>query len=163
MPDGSRSGAANQPSPRRKPSSVPSAPAWNAILNGLSGVLVLVGYAMIRKGRIVAHKTFMISAVICSAIFLVNYVVYHLRVGVNRFQGQGAIRPVYFTILISHTILAIAIVPLVIIVLTRALRGQFARHRALARWTFPIWVYVSITGVIVYFLLYQIYKAGPAA
>jgi uncharacterized membrane protein YozB (DUF420 family) len=140
---------------------VPSAPAWDAILNGTSGVLLLCGYAMIRKGRVLAHKTFMISAVVCSAIFLVNYVVYHLRVGVHRFQGQGAIRPVYFTILISHTILAIAIVPLVIIVLTRALRGQFMRHRALARWTFPIWVYVSITGVIVYFLLYRLYAAGP--
>lgn len=140
-----------------------SAPAWNAILNGASGVLLLFGYAMIRSGRILAHKTAMLSAVACSTFFLVNYVVYHLRVGVNRFMGQGAIRPVYFTILISHTILAIAIVPLVIIVLTRALRGQFLRHRALARWTFPIWVYVSVTGVVIYFLLYRLYAAGPHA
>ena len=140
-----------------------SAPAWNAILNGASGVLLLFGYVMIRQGRILAHKTAMLSAVACSSIFLVNYVVYHLRVGVNRFMGQGAIRPVYFTILISHTILAIAIVPLVIIVLTRALRGQFLRHRALARWTFPIWVYVSVTGVVIYFLLYRLYAAGPRA
>jgi len=140
-----------------------SAPAWNAILNGASGVLLLFGYVMIRQGRILAHKTAMLSAVACSSIFLVNYVVYHLRVGVNRFMGQGAIRPVYFTILISHTILAIAIVPLVIIVLTRALRGQFLLHRALARWTFPIWVYVSVTGVVIYFLLYRLYAAGPHA
>ena len=140
-----------------------SAPAWNAILNGASGVLLLFGYVMIRSGRILAHKTAMLSAVTCSTIFLVNYVVYHLRVGVIRFMGQGAIRPVYFTILISHTILAIAIVPLVIIVLTRALRGQFLRHRALARWTFPIWVYVSVTGVVIYFLLYRLYAAGPRA
>ncbi|MGB6198797.1 MAG: DUF420 domain-containing protein [Candidatus Acidiferrales bacterium] len=142
---------------------MPSAPAWNAILNGTSGVLLLIGYAMIRQGRVLAHKTAMISAVVCSSIFLVNYVTYHLRVGVHRFQGLGAIRPVYFTILISHTILAVAIVPLVIIVLTRALRGQFLRHRALARWTFPIWVYVSITGVVIYFLLYRIYAARPIA
>ena len=140
-----------------------SAPAWNAILNGASGVLLVFGYLMIRQGRILAHKTAMLSAVACSTIFLVNYVVYHLRVGVNRFMGQGAIRPVYFTILISHTILAIAIVPLVIIVLTRALRGQFLRHRALARWTFPIWVYVSVTGVVIYFLLYRLYAVGPHA
>ena len=88
---------------------MPSAPAWDAILNGTSGALLIAGYIMIRQGRILAHKTFMLSAVACSTIFLVNYVVYHLRVGVHRFMGQGAIRPVYFTILISHTILAIAI------------------------------------------------------
>lgn len=140
-----------------------SAPAWNAILNGASGVLLLFGYFMIRSGRVLAHKTAMLSAVACSTIFLVNYVVYHLRVGVNRFMGQGAIRPIYFTILISHTILAIAIVPLVIIVLTRALRRQFPRHRALARWTFPVWVYVSVTGVVIYFLLYRLYAVRPHA
>jgi uncharacterized membrane protein YozB (DUF420 family) len=99
----------------------------------------------------------MLSAVACSAIFLVNYVVYHARHGVIRFTGQGVIRPVYFTILISHTILAIVIVPLVIVTVNRALRHRFDRHKAIARRTLPIWLYVSITGVIVYFLLYQIY------
>ena len=134
-----------------------SPPAWNAVLNATSGVLLLIGYAMIRRGRILAHKTAMLSAVSCSAIFLVNYVVYHVRHGVIRFTGQGVIRPVYFTILISHTILAIAIVPLVIVTVIRALRHRFDRHKAIARRTLPIWLYVSITGVIVYFLLYQIY------
>ncbi len=134
-----------------------SPPAWNAVLNAASGVLLLIGYAMIRRGRILAHKTAMLSAVACSAIFLVNYVVYHVRHGVIRFTGQGVIRPVYFTILISHTILAIAIVPLVIVTLIRALRHRFDRHKAIARRTLPIWLYVSLTGVIVYFLLYQIY------
>ncbi len=134
-----------------------SPPAWNAVLNAASGVLLLIGYAMIRRGRILAHKTAMLSAVGCSAIFLVNYVVYHARHGVIHFTGQGVIRPVYFTILISHTILAIAIVPLVIVTVTRALRHRFDRHKAIARRTLPIWLYVSITGVIVYFLLYQIY------
>jgi uncharacterized membrane protein YozB (DUF420 family) len=134
-----------------------SPPAWNAVLNAASGALLLFGYAMIRRGRILAHKTAMLSAVACSAIFLVNYVVYHARHGVIRFTGQGVIRPVYFTILISHTILAIAIVPLVIVTLIRALRGRFAQHKKIARRTLPIWLYVSLTGVIVYFLLYQIY------
>ncbi|HYB61804.1 MAG TPA: DUF420 domain-containing protein [Methylomirabilota bacterium] len=134
-----------------------SPPAWNAVLNAASGVLLLFGYAMIRRGRVFAHKTAMLSAVGCSAIFLVNYVVYHARHGVIRFTGQGVIRPVYFTILISHTILAIAIVPLVIVTVIRALRHRFDRHKAIARRTLPIWLYVSFTGVIVYFLLYQIY------
>ncbi|MGO9640294.1 MAG: DUF420 domain-containing protein [Candidatus Acidiferrales bacterium] len=134
-----------------------SPPAWNAVLNGASGILLLAGYAMIRRGRILAHKTAMLSAVACSAIFLVNYVVYHVRHGVIRFTGEGLIRPVYFTILISHTILAIAIVPLVIVTLIRAFRRRFARHKALARRTLPIWLYVSITGVVIYFLLYRIY------
>jgi uncharacterized membrane protein YozB (DUF420 family) len=131
--------------------------AWNAILNAASGVLLLIGYAMIRRGRICAHKTAMLSAVVCSAIFLVNYVVYHVRHGVIRFTGQGVIRPVYFTILISHTILAIVILPLVIVTVIRALRGRFALHKKIARRTLPIWLYVSVTGVIVYLLLYQIY------
>jgi uncharacterized membrane protein YozB (DUF420 family) len=134
-----------------------SPPAWNAVLNAASGVLLLTGYAMIRRGRILAHKTAMLSAVACSAIFLVNYVVYHVRHGVIRFAGQGLIRPVYFTILISHTILAIAIVPLVIVTVIRAFRRRYDRHKALARRTLPIWLYVSITGVVIYFLLYRIY------
>lgn len=134
-----------------------SPPAWNAVLNAASGVLLLFGYAMIRRGRILAHKTAMLSAVTCSAIFLVNYVVYHVRHGVIRFTGQGVIRPVYFTILISHTILAIVILPLVIVTVIRALRGRFAQHKKIARRTLPIWLYVSVTGVIVYLLLYQFY------
>jgi len=136
-----------------------SPPAWNAVLNAASGVLLLIGYAMIRRGRILAHKTAMLSAVVCSAIFLVNYVVYHVRHGVIRFAGQGVIRPVYFAILISHTILAIVILPLVIVTVIRAFRGRFELHKKIARRTLPIWLYVSVTGVIVYLLLYRIYAS----
>ena len=112
---------------------------------------------MIRSRKILAHKTCMLIAFGCSATFLVGYLYYHFSVGLVRFGGEGWIRPVYFTILISHTILAIVIVPLVIVTLSRALRERFDRHRAIAVWTFPLWMYVGVTGVIVYFLLYRIY------
>jgi uncharacterized membrane protein YozB (DUF420 family) len=133
-------------------------PTLNACLNGTSAILATTGYLMIRRGKVFPHKVCMISAVTCSAAFLVSYVYFHLHAGIVRFAGQGVIRPVYFTILTTHTILAIVIVPLVLITLTFALRAQFLRHKKIARWTLPLWLYVSITGVIVYWLLFVLYK-----
>jgi uncharacterized membrane protein YozB (DUF420 family) len=132
-------------------------PATNAGLNAACTVFLLCGYFFIRNGKIRWHRACMLSAFGCSAIFLIFYLYFHLHAGVIRFSGQGWIRPVYFTILVSHTILAAAIVPLVLMTLARALRERFDRHRAIARWTFPIWLYVSITGVVVYWLLYIAY------
>ncbi len=132
-------------------------PAINATLNATSAVLLLIGRAFIKHGRVAVHRAFMVSAVFSSSLFLVSYLYYHAHVGSVRFQGQGWSRPVYFTILISHTILAATIVPLVIITLRRALRERFDRHRAIARWTFPLWLYVSVTGVVIYFMLYHFF------
>lgn len=129
----------------------------NASLNGASGILLVAGFTMIRQGRIQAHKRCMVAAFVASTIFLVSYVIYHIRVGNILFQGHGWIRPVYFTILISHVLLAITIVPLAIITLSRALAERFDRHRRIARWTLPLWLYVSVTGVVVYLMLYQFY------
>jgi uncharacterized membrane protein YozB (DUF420 family) len=134
-------------------------PQINATLNGASAVLLLIGRNYIKHGRMAAHRAVMIAALVSSNLFLTSYVYYHWHVGSVHFQGQGWSRPVYFTILTSHTILAIVIVPMVIITLSRALRGRFDRHRAIARWTFPLWMYVSVTGVIVYFMLYQWFAA----
>jgi uncharacterized membrane protein YozB (DUF420 family) len=134
--------------------------AFNASLNATSAVLLATGYVFIRRGRVLAHKVCMVLAAGVSVAFLVSYVLYHLRVGSVPFTGQGWIRPVYFTILGTHTVLAAVIVPLVAVTLTRALRGQFERHRSIARWTLPMWFYVSVTGVVIYVLLYQVY--GPA-
>ena len=134
-------------------------PVINATLNGTSAVLLLAGRWQIKRGRMAAHRAFMLSAVCTSTLFLTSYLYYHWHVGSVRFQGQGWSRPVYFTILISHTLLAITILPLVIITLSRALRERFDRHRAIARWTFPLWLYVSCTGVIVYFMLYHWFAA----
>jgi uncharacterized membrane protein YozB (DUF420 family) len=131
--------------------------ALNASLNGTSGVLLACGYAAIRRGKIAVHKRFMISAFIVSSVFLVSYLLYHYRVGHVAFQGQGWIRPVYFVLLTSHTILAIVIVPLILITLRRALLERFDKHRIIARWTLPLWFYVCVTGVIVYLMVYQIY------
>jgi len=137
-------------------------PAINATLNGASAVLILTGRGLIKRGKIAAHRACMIAAVVASCLFLVCYLYYHAHAGVIHFQGQGLVRPVYFSILITHTILAAVIVPLVIITLARAWRGRFDRHRALSRWTFPVWLYVSITGVVIYFLLYRLYAPAPA-
>lgn len=135
-----------------------SHPALNATLNGLSGLLLVGGYAAIRSGKMQLHKKFMLSAFFVSCAFLVSYVIYHIRIHqVIHFQGQGWIRPVYFTLLISHTILAVVIVPLILITLRRAWIERFDKHRQIARWTLPLWFYVSVTGVIVYFMVYQIY------
>jgi len=134
-------------------------PVIDATLNGTSAVLLFVGRNFILRGRMAAHRACMIAAVVTSTLFLTSYVYYHAHVGSVRFQGQGWVRPVYFTILISHVILAMVIVPLVVITLTRALRERFDRHRAIARWTWPLWMYVSVTGVIVYFMLYHWFAA----
>src|SRR6202451_4255721 len=131
--------------------------ALNASLNGTSAILLACGYAAIRNGKMKVHKAFMIAAFSVSTVFLISYVVYHIRVGHVVFQGQGWIRPVYFVLLTSHTLLAITIVPMVLITLRRAWREQFDKHRIIARWTLPLWFYVCITGVIVYLMVYQIY------
>ncbi len=136
--------------------------ALNASLNATSAILLSTGYLMIRRGRILAHKSCMGLAFASSAVFLVSYLLYHAKVGSVPFRGQGWIRPVYFTLLASHTVLAAAIVPLAVITLSRALREQFDRHKRIARWTLPLWLYVSVTGVVVYFLLYHLYAAPRA-
>lgn len=135
-------------------------PALNATLNGTSAVLLVTAHRMIKRGRMATHRTIMLAAVATSTLFLISYLYYHAHVGSVRFQGHGWSRPLYFSILISHTILAATIVPLVIITLTWALRGRFDRHRAIARWTYPIWLYVSVTGVVIYLMLYHIFRAA---
>ena len=130
-------------------------PHLNATLNGVSFVLLTAGYVMIRSGRKEAHRAFMLGAVTASSLFLISYVIYHANAGSRPFTGQGIVRPVYFFILITHVILAAAIVPLALITLSRALAGRFDRHRRIARWTLPIWLYVSVTGVVIYLMLYQ--------
>jgi putative membrane protein len=146
-------------SPMQVPAQYAIFPQINATLNGASAVLLLIGRNYIKHGRMAAHRAVMIAALVSSSLFLTSYLYYHWHVGSVHFQGQGWSRPVYFTILTSHTILAIVIVPMVIITLSRALRGRFDRHRAIARWTFPLWMYVSVTGVIVYFMLYHWFAA----
>jgi uncharacterized membrane protein YozB (DUF420 family) len=129
-------------------------PALNAALNSLSAVFLLAGFLSIKSGKRDAHKKCMIAAFTSSILFLISYLIYHFQIGSVPFKGQGNIRTIYFTILISHTILAVTVVPLALITLTRALKEQFAAHRRIARWTFPVWLYVSVTGVIVYWMLY---------
>ena len=130
-------------------------PAVNASLNALSGVLLLTGYVMIRTRRIPQHRRCMIAAFITSSAFLVCYIVYHAQVGSVPFTRQGFVRPLYFTILITHVTLAATVVPLALVTLSRGLKGRYPQHIRIARWTFPIWLYVSVTGVLVYVLLYQ--------
>ena len=130
-------------------------PALNATLNGTSAMLLVAGRALIARRRIAAHRVCMIAAVIASAAFLGCYLFFHYKVGNVRFLGEGWSRPVYFSILISHVLLAMVIVPLAIITLARGLGGRYPQHRAIARWTWPLWMYVSVTGVIVYLMLYQ--------
>jgi uncharacterized membrane protein YozB (DUF420 family) len=130
-------------------------PALNAALNSLSAVWLTVGYIFIRQKKIAAHKACMIAALITSALFLASYLIYHYHAGSKPFAGHGAIRTVYFSILLSHTVLAAAIVPLALITLMRALKQRFDKHKRIARWTLPIWFYVSVTGVMIYWMLYQ--------
>ena len=130
-------------------------PAVNASLNALATVLLATGWVLISQGKVEQHRRCMLAAFVTSALFLTSYLVYHFNVGSIAFTGQGPIRILYFTILISHIILAIAILPMALITLTRALRSQFDAHRRIARWTLPLWLYVSVTGVIVYAMLYQ--------
>jgi uncharacterized membrane protein YozB (DUF420 family) len=137
--------------------SVSGLPALNASLNAASAVLLSLGYLCIRRGRVLLHRTFMLAALATSALFLVSYLTYHYHAGSVPFRGTGWSRPVYFTLLISHTLLAAAVVPLALVTVTRAARGRFDRHIAIARYTLPIWMYVSVTGVVIYVALY-----GPA-
>lgn len=129
-------------------------PTLNALLNASSGLLLVAGWLMIRTRRVAAHRACMVSAFVVSTLFLISYLVYHAQVGSVPFQGTGWIRPVYFSILISHIILAACIVPLAVTTLLLAWRERFSAHRRLARWTLPIWLYVSVTGVVVYLMLY---------
>jgi putative membrane protein len=131
-------------------------PALNACLNATSAVLLATGYVLIRRGRRAAHKRVMLSALVSSALFLTSYLVYHAQVGSVRFRGQGLVRTLYFTILLTHTVLAVVIVPLVGMTLVPALRERFDRHRRLARITLPLWAYVSVTGVVIYWMLYRL-------
>ncbi len=136
--------------------SVSDLPALNAALNATSAILIAIGWTLIRRGRVAQHRKVMIAAFCTSVVFLVSYLVYHAHVGSVRFTKQGPIRIVYFTILLTHTVLAAVIVPLVLTTLSRGLKRQDARHRAIARWTLPLWLYVSVTGVIVYLMLYRL-------
>src|SRR3982750_3236689 len=135
--------------------SIHDLPAVNATLNAISGVLLLVAYALIRARRIEQHRRVMIAAFVTSSLFLVCYTIYHAQVGSVRFTREGFVRPLYFAILITHVTLAATVLPLAIVTLSRGLKGRNDQHRAIARWTLPIWLYVSVTGVLVYVLLYQ--------
>jgi uncharacterized membrane protein YozB (DUF420 family) len=134
-------------------------PVINASLNGASAVLITTGRMLIARRKVRLHRACMITAVITSSLFLTSYLFYHAHVRSVHFPGQGWVRPVYFTILISHTLLAAAVVPLVLLSLNYGLRERFDRHRRISRWTFPVWLYVSVTGVVVYVMLYRIYGA----
>lgn len=129
-------------------------PALNAALNATSAALLATGFWLIRRGRRDAHRRVMVAALVSSAAFLVSYLVYHFQVGSVRYTGTGALRAVYFTVLLTHTVLAVVNLPLVIVTVTRALRGREAAHRRIARWTLPVWAYVSVTGVVIYVMLY---------
>ncbi len=131
-------------------------PTLNAVLNTSSALLLATGWVLIRRRRRDAHRRAMLGALAVSAAFLTSYLVYHSQVGSVRFTGQGPVRTVYFALLLSHTLLAAVIVPLVLFTLARALRGRFDAHRALARWTFPLWMWVSVSGVVVYWMLYRL-------
>ena len=141
---------------------VTALPALNAGLNALSGLLLLAGYLFIRRRRIAAHRACMLAAFVVSSLFLTSYVIYHLQTGSTPFAGHGWTRPLYFTILISHILLAASIVPLALVTLSRGLRRRDASHRRIARRTLPVWLYVSVTGVIIYFMLYHLFAAVQA-
>ena len=132
-------------------------PAVNATLNGIAAILLIIGYVLIRRRRIAQHRAVMLTAFCTSVLFLTSYLVYHAHAGSKHFPGQGPIRLVYFAVLLSHTVLAATVPFLAIITLSRGLSARYDRHRAIARWTLPIWLYVSITGVVVYFMLYRLY------
>ena len=134
-------------------------PHFNAFLNSTSFVLLTSGYFFIRRRNVIAHRNCQVAALAVSILFLISYLTYHFNHGATRFQGQGIVRPIYFTILTTHTILAVVIVPFVILTFLRAKRGDFLRHKAIARWTLPMWLYVSITGVLVYLMLYHLYPS----
>jgi uncharacterized membrane protein YozB (DUF420 family) len=131
-------------------------PALNALLNGAAALALLTGFWLIRRGRWRAHRAAMLTALALSAAFLTSYLVYHFNVGSVRFSGEGWVRRLYLGILLTHTVLAAAVPVLAVITLSRALRRHFPRHRAIARWTLPIWLYVSVTGVVIYWMLYRL-------
>jgi uncharacterized membrane protein YozB (DUF420 family) len=133
---------------------------FNSVLNGVATILLLAGFYCIRRRRVRLHRAFMLSAFAVSLVFFISYSFYHYHVGDVHFQGQGWVRPIYFTILTSHIFLAASIVPLVLLTLGRALSGNFRRHRRIAIWTWPLWIYVSVTGVVVYLMCYQLYPPG---
>lgn len=135
---------------------VRSLPSLNALLNATSAVLLVTGYVLIRRGRREAHRKVMLGAFCVSVLFLISYLVYHAQVGSVRFQGQGLVRTIYFSILLTHTVLAAAVAPLALVTLVRAWKGRFDRHRRLARLTLPLWLYVSVTGVVIYLMLYHL-------
>jgi len=137
--------------------SVSSLPVVNASLNALATILLLCGYVAIRRRKIQVHRALMLSAFVTSVLFLISYVIYHAHVGSRPFPGHGPIRTVYFTILVSHIVLAAVIPPLAAVTLWQALRSRFERHVRIARWTLPLWLYVSVTGIVVYWMLYQMY------
>jgi uncharacterized membrane protein YozB (DUF420 family) len=132
-------------------------PAINATLNATSAILLITGRTLIARGRVAAHRAVMITAFVASILFLISYLYYHAHVGSVHFRGAGWSRPVYFTILTSHTILAIVIVPMILITLSRGLKQRYPQHRSIARWTFPLWLYVSVTGVVIYTMLYHLF------
>jgi len=135
--------------------SIGDLPTLNAALNGTSAVLLALGYLFIRRKKVNLHKACMVSAFVISTLFLVSYLTYHYHAGSKPFPGEGWTRPLYFTILISHVILATVTLPLAIVTLARGVRGRFEKHRRIARWALPIWLYVSVTGVVVYLMLYR--------
>ncbi len=132
-------------------------PAVNAILNGTAAVLIVAGIYLVKSGRQRAHRVVMISAVVASSLFLVSYLTYHAHIGSKHFPGRGLARNIYFAILLTHTVLAAVVVPMVLVTLSRGLKGRFDRHRPIARWTYPVWLYVSVTGVVIYVMLYHLY------
>ncbi len=140
--------------------SVGDLPAVNATLNGTSALLLVAGYIAIRRRRTTLHRALMLSALGTSILFLASYLFYHYHAGTTRFTGEGLARTLYFVVLTSHTILAMAIVPLVIVTLYLAIREHFPRHRRIARWTFPLWLYVSVTGIVVYVMLYHLFPTS---
>jgi len=138
-------------------------PLVNALLNATTTALLVTGFVSIRRGNVTAHRAFMVAALATSALFLTSYLVYHAHVGSIRFTAAGWPRAVYFPVLVTHTILAAAVVPLALVTVWRALRGRFGKHRRIARWTLPIWLYVSVTGVAVYLMLYRIWPSAELA
>ena len=132
-------------------------PTLNAFLNGTAAIFLVTGYILIRRGERVLHKRCMLAALTTSAVFLISYVIYHANAGSRPFPGQGTVRIIYFVILITHVVLAAAILPLALITTARGLWNQYDRHMRIARWTLPIWLYVSVTGVVIYLMLYQLY------
>ena len=140
--------------------SVHDLPLVNAVLNGSSALCLVAGFYFIRRSEVRKHRACMIAALVCSALFLTSYLIYHAQVGSIPFSGKGGVRVLYFTILISHTLLAASVPPLAIITLKRALGARFERHRKIARWALPVWLYVSVTGVVIYLMLYRIYPSS---